>query len=260
MYVYLSKILPLFVMPVGLVLILLLVALFFVRRGMKRTATGLLLLAVGLLWLASTPFVAERLYQELESRYPPVPLADVPAGDCIVLLGGSVQAGLAPRVDIEFNESVDRVYQAAQLHRAGKSPYVVATAGNQPWSTLPWDEADLLRDLLIEWGVPQEAIFLEGSSRNTRENAVYSKHIIDSIKCETALLVTSAAHMPRAVAAFRAVGINVVPVSTDVRVTYNGGLSLLALLPDANALYMTSDAIREWIGQKVYAWQGWGES
>jgi uncharacterized SAM-binding protein YcdF (DUF218 family) len=260
MYVYLSKILPLFVMPVALVLILLVVALFFVRRGMKRTASGLLLLAVGLLWLASTPFVAGRLYHELESRYPPVPLADVPAGDCIVLLGGSVQAALAPRVALELNESVDRVYQAARLYRAGKSPYMVVTAGNQPWSTSPWDEADLLRDLLMEWGVPKDAIFLEGSSRNTRENAVYSKHIIDSINCQTALLVTSAAHMPRAVAAFRGVGISVVPVSTDVRVTAGGGLSAAALLPDAGALDMTSDAIREWIGQKVYAWQGWGES
>jgi uncharacterized SAM-binding protein YcdF (DUF218 family) len=260
MYVYLSKILPLFVMPVGMVLILLLGVLFFVHRGMKRTATGLLLLAAGLLWLASTPFVAERLYHELESRYPPVPLNDVPVGDCIVLLGGSVQAALAPRVDIELNESVDRVYKTAQLYRAGKSPHVVATAGNQPWSMSPWDEADLLRELLKEWGVPEEAIFLEGSSRNTRENAVYSKHVIDSINCHTALLVTSAAHMPRALAAFRGVGVNVVPVSTDVRVTAGGGFSALALLPDAGALDMTSDAIRELIGQKVYAWQGWGES
>jgi uncharacterized SAM-binding protein YcdF (DUF218 family) len=251
MYVYLSKILPLLVMPLGLVLILLVAALLFVRRGMKKTASGLLIMAVVLLWLASTPFVAERVYRELESRYPPVALADLPPGDCIVLLGGAVQAAMAPRVDIEFNESVDRVYKAAQLYRAGKSPYVVVTAGNQPWSTSPWDEADLLRDLLLEWGVPQEAVFLEGSSRNTRENAVYSKHVIDSINCQTALLVTSAAHMPRAVAAFRGVGIDIVPVSTDVRVIDGNGLSALALLPDAKALDMTSDAIREWIGQKV---------
>jgi len=260
MYIYLSKILPLFVMPVGLVLILLLAALLFLRRGMQRTAGGLLLSAVALLWLASAPFVAERFYRALEGRYPPLALQDVPQGGCIVLLGGTVSPALPPRVNMEFNDSVDRVYQAARLYRAGKAPYVIVTGGNQPWSAAPWTEADLIRELLVEWGVPQKAIFLEGTSRNTRENAVYSKNIIDSIHCETPLLVTSAAHMPRAVAAFLGVNVSVVPVSTDLRVTDEAGFSALRFLPDAGALAMTSDAMREWIGQRVYAWQGWGDS
>ncbi len=45
-------------------------------------------------------------------------------------------------------------------------------------------EADLIRDLLMEWGVPKDAIFLEGSSRNTRENALYSKNILNAINCD----------------------------------------------------------------------------
>jgi uncharacterized SAM-binding protein YcdF (DUF218 family) len=260
MYIYLSKILPLFVMPVGVVLMLLLAALLFLLRGMTRTAGGLMLSALAVLWLASTPFMAERLYRGLEERYPPLPLHEVPEGGCIVLLGGAVSPALAPRVDVELNEAVDRVYQAARLYRAGKAPYLIVTAGNQPWSLSPWAEAELIRDLLVEWGVPRDAIFLEGSSRNTRENAVYSKNIIDSIHCEAPLLVTSAAHMPRAVAAFLAVNVSVVPVATDLRVTNEAGFSTLRFLPDAGALAMTSDAVREWIGRTVYAWQGWGES
>jgi uncharacterized SAM-binding protein YcdF (DUF218 family) len=257
MYVYLSKILPVFVMPISLVLILALVALMLLRRDRRRTAAGFVVAAMAVLWFASTPIVAQKFYRNLEARYPPLPLAQVPEAGCIVLLGGALSPALAPRVDVELSESVDRVYKAAQLYRAGKAKYVVATAGNQPWSLSPWAEADLLRDLLMEWGVAKEDIFLEGSSRNTRENAVYSKNVIDSIHCETALLVTSAAHMPRAVAAFQAVGVSIVPVSTDVRVVDAGQPAALDFLPNAGALAMTSEAIREWIGSAVYRLQGW---
>jgi uncharacterized SAM-binding protein YcdF (DUF218 family) len=257
-YVYLSKILPLFVMPVSVVLILMLMAFLFLQRDWKFTGISLLLAALVVLWTSSTPLVATTLYRDLEARYPPLPLAKLPVGNCLVLLGGAVQGALPPRVDIELNDPVDRVYKAAQLHRAGKAKFVIVTAGNQPWSESPWAEADLIRDLLVEWGVPKEAIFLEGSSRNTRENALYSKIMIDSMNCATPLLVTSAGHMPRAVAAFQSAGVSVVPVSTDVRVVAGGSQSAVMLLPNADALAMTSDAVREWIGMWVYRLQGWG--
>ena len=256
-YVYLSKILPLFVMPVSVVLILLLLAFLFLQRDWKSTGVSLVLAAVVILWMSSTPLVATTLYRDLEARYPPLPLTKLPVGDCLVLLGGAVGPAMPPRVDIELNEAVDRVYKAAQVHRAGRAKFVIVTAGNQPWSESPWAEADLLRDLLMEWGVPKDAIFLEGSSRNTRENALYSKIMIDSMHCGTTLLVTSAAHMPRAVAAFQNAGVSVVAVATDVRVAGQGALSAVALLPSAGALAMTSDAIREWIGMWIYRLQGW---
>jgi uncharacterized SAM-binding protein YcdF (DUF218 family) len=258
MYVYLSKILPLFVMPISVVLVLLVLGFLFLWNGWRMTGRSMVLVAAFVLWMTSTPFAANTLYNNLEARYPPIPLAELPAADCAVLLGGAVQGALPPRVDIELNEAVDRVYKTAQLQRAGKARFVIVTAGNQPWSESPWAEADLIRDLLVEWGVPKEAIFLEGSSRNTRENALYSKIMIDSMNCETPLLVTSAGHMPRAVAAFQSAGVSVVPVSTDVRVVAGGSQSAVMLLPSAGALAMTSDAIREWIGMWIYRMQGWG--
>jgi len=257
-YVYLSKILPLFVMPVSVVLILSVVALFMLQRGMKRTASGVLAAAIALLWVASTPMVAQGLYRGLESRHPAQSVDDVPEADCIVLLGGVVGAPLAPRVEADLGENIDRVYKSAQLYRAGKARSLIVTAGNQPWSQSPWAEADLIRELLMEWGVPKEAIFLEGSSRNTRENAIYSKNLIDSITCKETLLVTSAAHMPRALAAFQSVNASVIPVSTDVRIIDRDVPTPMDFLPSAGALAMTSEAIREWIGQWVYNLQGWG--
>ena len=257
MYVYLSKILPIFVMPLGVVFVLLLVALLLLRHDRKRIAAGLLALAMVVLWVFSMPFTANRLYSSIESHYPPMPLDQVPSGGCIIVLGGVVEAPILPRVDIEFNDAIDRVYKAAELFRAGKAPYVIVTGGNQPWSESGTAEAELIREVLMEWGVPEDVIFLEGSSRNTRENALYSQNIINAIACEKPLLVTSAAHMQRAVAAFSSVGIGVTPVVTDVRVAGTALPAVMDFFPDAKALAMTSDAIREWVGQKVYAMQGW---
>jgi uncharacterized SAM-binding protein YcdF (DUF218 family) len=258
MYVYLSKILPLFVMPIGLTLFLCLVALLLLRRGRSRWAGGVLGLAFGLLWVASMPFTAMALYGGIEGRYPPVAVASLPDAGCAVLLGGVMEGAESPRTDVELNESIDRVFKAAEVYSAGKAGFIVVTGGNQPWSSERLSEAELIRDLLTSLGVPRESIILEGSSRNTRENAVYASNTLRAINCEEPLLVTSAAHMPRALAAFQVVGINATPVSTDVQVAQTGRLGVLDFLPDAESLMMTSRALREMIGQRVYRWRGWG--
>ena len=257
MYVYLSKILPVFVMPIGVTLFLSLVAFILLRKGKSGIAAGFLALAMIYLYAMATPYVGERLLGRVEANYPPVATDRVPEANCLILLGGVVEAPAPPRIDIEFNDSVDRVHKAAELFHAGKAPYVIVTGGNQPWSTVQVSEADLIRDLLVEWGVPRDVIMLEGSSRNTRENAMFTKNVVDSIHCDEALLVTSAAHMPRAMAAFGAVGISVTPVSTDVRVADADNLTVMDFLPDANALKMSSDALRELVGQWVYELRGW---
>jgi uncharacterized SAM-binding protein YcdF (DUF218 family) len=77
------------------------------------------------------------------------------------------------------------------------------------------------------------------------------------LACDSTLLVTSAAHMPRSVAAFEKVGVEVFPVSTDVRVVGASKFTMFDFLPHAGALSMTTDAMREWLGRKVYQFRGW---
>lgn len=257
MYAYASKILPLLVLPLGVTLLLCGAALWSLMRGNTRRAGGFLVTALLVLWISSTPWVAAAALASLERQYPPVPLERIPESGCAILLGGAVAAGLHPRVDPEFNNAMDRVYKAAQLYRVGKARHLIVTAGNQPWSESPTSEAELIREVLVEWGVPEDTILLDGKSRNTRENAVNTKELVDSIGCNDALLVTSAAHMPRALGAFRTVGIPAMPVSTDVRVADSGRLTLLDFVPDAASLAMTSDALREWMGRAYYRWKGW---
>jgi uncharacterized SAM-binding protein YcdF (DUF218 family) len=256
-YAYLSKFLPLLVLPLGVAIWCSLLALICLRYRKLKTSAAFLAIGLVVLWVAALPVVASKLYRGLESAYPAIPIAEVSAGGCIILLGGVVDAALKPRVEIEMSDAVDRVYKTAALFRAGKAPLVIVTAGNQPWSKSDRHEAELIRDLLVEWGVSPDSILLEGSSRNTRENALYSRNIIQAIGCQRPLLVTSAAHMSRAVAAFAQVGVKVVPVSTDIKIANTRHLTVMDFIPNAGALAMTSDALREWMGQRIYQWQEW---
>ena len=244
-------------LPIGLVIELSFIALLFLLKGWRRTAATFLVSAMLVLWTASMPFVAETLLGKLEQDYPAVMMSEVPVGDCIVVLGGTVEPVLPPRVDVDMLEAVDRVRKAAQLFHAGRGDVIIVTGGNQPWSSFTEPEAESMKVLLLEWGVPAAAIVVEGVSRNTRENARNAIIAMEEVACARPLLVTSAAHMKRSVAVFEKLGVTVFPASADVRVIKNPRLSPLDFLPDADALKMTTDAMREWIGQRVYQMQEW---
>ena len=100
----------------------------------------------------------------------------MPQSDVLILLGG---------------EPTSRILRARRVYRAGKAPLIVISAGPVP-------EAQLIADLLIELGAPRSALILETESRNTRENAVNTAAIFKEHVWRTGLLVTSGAHMPRA--------------------------------------------------------------
>lgn len=257
MYVYLSKILPILLMPLTLMIALQVLAFLALLAGRKALSKWMAVLSLVFISTASLPIFAATLYRSLEARFPAIPIEQLPSGQCIVLLGGALGLPQEPRKLVELNEAVDRVYVAAQLYSAKKGSYIVVTGGNQPWAEAGPSEAALVGDLLKEWGVPTEALYLEGRSRNTRENAVNTKPILEKLKCDNPLLVTSAAHMPRAVAAFQVLGIDAIPVSTDIRVVDSGKLVVMDFFPDAHALAMTSDAIREYMGLVVYKIRGW---
>lgn len=257
MYIYLSKILPLFVIPIGIVLELLLLALFLLWKRKRKSAAIFLMTAIVFLWGSSLPIVGDTLLGSLESQYPAIPLNDVPSSECIVVLGGAVGPVLAPRLDVDLQEAADRVYKSASLYVAGKAPLVIVAAGNQPWSPFEQSEAAAIKRLLMDWGVPDSAIVLDETSRTTRENVVNTWEILRTRPCANPLLVTSAAHMPRSVASFEIVGIRVFAVPVDVRVVKAPKLRVFDFLPDTEALKNTTDAMHEWVGRYYYKLRGW---
>lgn len=263
MFLYLSKLLPLFVYPLGLAAFLLLAALAPRRRpGLTK---GLVLIALLLLWIGGNRCTAAALTRSLERQYPP--LAEPPPADVIILLGGGSRTETPPRTLPEVSEEGDRIIYAARLYHQGKAPAILVSGGRPALGpqTGP-DAAENMTRLLEMWGVPRDAIWQESVSQNTYENALYSRPLLAERGVEQALLVTSATHMPRAAAVFRKQGLNVIPAPVDFQVTAAAWAYmqrpdpanwLYYALPDAGALDLTTAAIKEYIGILVYGWRGW---
>jgi uncharacterized SAM-binding protein YcdF (DUF218 family) len=256
MSIYLTKVLALFALPLGWAVLLGLAALLLMAFGRRRAAGWLIGLQLGLLWACAMPWTADRLTVWLEAAYPPVVLEQTPVADVAIVLGGAVRAVGDPPTE-NLAEGSDRVLRAARLFRAGKVRQVLVAGGNQPWLGGAIPEAEAMRDLLVEWGEPREAVFTETRSETTRENALFAADIIRAQGWERMLLVTSAAHMGRAVGSFRAVGLDVIPSPTDYGVVEDAPLDLLDFLPDSRAFEATSAVVREVIGVCFYRWRGW---
>jgi len=249
------KIIALFLLPPGIYLIFLLLALLSWERRVRALLFGTFAL-VGL-WITAMPVTAEYLAGGLERRYPPVPVEELPRASAIVVLGGGLDGPEPPRLHPDLNDAADRVWHAARLYRAGKAPLVVASGGILPWTERAFSEAEVMQMLLAEFGVPAGAVLLEQNSQNTRENALNSWKFLEPRGQTRILLVTSAAHMHRAEAVFRAVGFEVIPAATDHRVLEARGSSLLNWLPDAGAMAASSAALRERMGMLYYRFKGW---
>ncbi|MBI1374440.1 MAG: YdcF family protein [Phycisphaera sp.] len=217
--------------------------------GARRTGLALLIVAPLLLFVAASPYVAGALFESLESRYPPIPVADTLHADVIVVLGGGVSAAYPPRLHPDLGSASDRLAHAARLYHAGKAPrLILCDSTSSP-----------MAELLGEWGVPNSAMVLETGSMNTHENAAFIADMIRSQRIEGVLLVTSALHMRRALATFRAAGIDATPVPTDFEYVHapNRRTFLSGVVPSAGALQSTQRALHEYGGYLYYQLRGW---
>lgn len=260
-FVFLSKLLPLFVFPLGLIALLLILAL--VWRRARRYA---IILALIILWVGSSRYVAYALIRSLESRY--TPLAAAPQADAIVVLGGGTRGSDPPRPIPEVNEAGDRLLYGAQLYHDGAADIVLVTGGSIDWLTPEGidPEANDMSALMALLGVPPEAVWLEDESRNTYENALYSAQMLADADMNDILLVTSAMHMPRSVPLFEMQGLHVTPAPADYLVSdaewdhlWRGGptATIINLMPNVEYLTYTSRVLKEYIGLLVYGLRGW---
>lgn len=249
----LTKILPLIVYPLGLALLLFIAVTLsniFGGRG-KSAVAGLS--GILILWVAAMPITTSFVMGSLENDFAYIPADQQQKADAIVVLGGFTINPDTANLGIEINDGIDRLFHGKRLFVAGKAPYMILAGGAPRGHTA---ESKLMRQLLMELGVPAEAILTEGESRNTYQNARnlipdLQKHGIDRV-----LLVTSAFHMRRAQAVFEKFNVNVIPAATDYQVG-EPDPSILDWLPDAEALMDTTRGIKEYLGWIVYSLRGW---
>jgi len=247
----LSKYTLQYIYPLGLCLWLVILTGLIIYR--KKTALWFLFLSAGFFWIFTTPIVSSYMVASLEQKFLPVPVHESPKADAIVVLGGSIAGPDSPRIDIELTGNSDRILHSARLYRAGKAPIVFAAGGAM--DTQP--EAYAMKALLVEWGVPEKNVVIETESLNTYQNAVNTKPLLDKRGVKRVLLVTSAIHMPRALATFQTLGINVIPSPTDYLEVDRKNYEIVDFLPDIDAIGKTSMVIKEVLGMMVYRWRGW---
>ncbi len=252
---YVSKLATVLITPLGFCLAAMLLGLLLLARGARRTGLFMLTAGAVLLWIAAMPVTGRATLSLLERQYRPMTAAEAPTADIAIVLGGAVNAATPPRIAPDLGEAADRVAYAAELYRSGRVKAVLVSGGNLSWGASGAPEAEAIRALLITWGVPAQAIRTENASRTTAENARGVKAMFPQLGAASALLVTSAAHMPRALATFRKAGLPVTPAPTDIRAA-DEPFDLLDVLPDAGALKDTSDAVKEYAGYAVYWMRG----
>ena len=254
----LTKLMPIFVYPLGLVILISIIGLVLAGMGRRRLALVFGVGAASWLWVASMPVFADWAIATLEQQYPAVPLEEMPHADVAIVLGGAVSQPAPPRVEVDLNKSIDRVFYAAKLFHAKRVRSVFVTGGNIPWRPSVVPEAELIRSLLVDWGqVPAKAIEITTQSRNTYENALEIKELRGERPFDSALLVTSAAHMPRAMAVFEKAGLPVSAATTDIEALKEVPWTPLRWLPDASSLTTTTMAMKEWLGFVAYRLRGY---
>ncbi|MET0598323.1 MAG: YdcF family protein [Mesorhizobium sp.] len=251
MFFLLSKAAWFFLQPLNLAIILLLLSLalgFFGRRRLGAAAAvgGVLILA-----LASWTSLGAQLISPLEERFRRP--AALPAHvDGILVLGGGLEGAInLARGGYEMNSGGDRFVEAAALAHRFPEAKVLVTGGMGTVLLEGEGDGETAPRLLDALGVAPERLILESKSRNTAENATFSKALVEPKPGETWLLVTSAFHMPRSVGLFRKAGFPVVPWPTDYRTSGREGLGLFRD-NEVDALQTTSVALREWIGLVAY--------
>jgi uncharacterized SAM-binding protein YcdF (DUF218 family) len=244
-FVALSKILDLAVEPLAWALVLGLLALVLHRRG--RTPWVLGALAVAVVAVFSVGSVASRVAGLAERGVRSTVRSGV-VYDAAVVLSGMVDEG-ASRASgsIELTGTADRITRAFELWRAGRVRHLLLSGGMPFPAKGGVPEPERLRELLLRWGVPPDAIVMETRSRNTRESAIESARLAAAHGFRSIVLVTSAAHVPRAMGCFRAVGLSPDVLAVDRRAGGNAGW-----LPRSAALDESTRALRELGGRLAY--------
>jgi uncharacterized SAM-binding protein YcdF (DUF218 family) len=251
MFFTLSKVLGFFAIPSNLVVGLGLFGVLLTVIGFARFGRWLTVASVVALALMGLSPLGNALIIPLEQRFP-VWDAARGAPDGIVILGGAITPDVSKARDqVALNEAAERLTAMADLARHYPQARIVYSGGTGALVFRDGDEAAFAVRQLESFGIDRSRIIPEGRSRNTVENARFSKSLANPKPGERWLLITSAYHMPRAIGVFRKAGFPVEAYPVDWRT--RGPADILRPFDTMGAgLRRTDTAVREWVGLLVY--------
>jgi uncharacterized SAM-binding protein YcdF (DUF218 family) len=242
MFFALSKLVGFFVQPSNL---LITISLFGVILTQTRFSRGGQRILVGsILMLAACGFspIGNWILRPLEQRFPPWD-EEQGAPDGIIVLGGVISYGTSTsRPYPGINDAAERITVVSKLAQQFPNVRLIYSGGT---------EANTTADLFETFGISRSRIELELRSRNTIENAIFTKEIAKPKLGERWLLITSAFHMPRAIGVFRQLGFPVEAYPVDWR-TPAPEVDLIPFVSLADGLRQIDLAFHEWAGLIAY--------
>ncbi len=254
MFFYLSKIVGFLFSP--LLWTFLLLVYSFITKIDSR-ARKLRRAAIIFLYVCSNPFLVDECFRQWEPVTPDYDLMSTKYEGAIVLGGiGEVDMRLQK---LNFGWSGDRLFQTLALYHTGRIKRIVFTGGSGSIEFPEKREGIYVKKYLRSIHVPDSAMVIESESKNTYENAVFTKKLLDSLQLKgNFLLVTSAYHMPRAMAVFKKAGyINLTPYITNRMSGIRRYSPLHLFVPNPGALFSLELLIHEWIGYVTYKLKGY---
>ena len=241
--IYLHKILPTFVLPIMLVIIVILI-------GLIKNKKKLIYIAIGVLYILSTPIFSNNFFKLVEGSEYRKPISAIDSADAIVVLSGMLEINeVGDSTYVEWGDP-DRFFGGIALFKAGKAQKLVFTGGKMPWNRAKKTEGEVLREYAVSNGIPSENILVTKDVENTADEAVAVKGLIKPSK--RIILVTSTFHMYRAKRLFEKQGFIVIPYKVDYKASGNNQVTFMDFFPSAGNLGLTETGMREVIGRLFY--------
>jgi uncharacterized SAM-binding protein YcdF (DUF218 family) len=237
-----------FLKPANFLGLLLLLGLLGTAFGYRKTGLALLTFSIASILIVAVTPVARMTIAPLENRFPRPETITGPVHG-ILLLGGVSNASIsARRGSLDVNASGDRLIETAAL--ALRFPEAAI------W-ILGRREGRSIARILTELGIAADRVHFESTSINTHQNLALAKPLAKPRCDERWILVTSAWHMPRAIAVTRSLGWPIIALPSDYRT--HGGQTRWFNPELADSLVIFNMAVKEWLGLLIYRLRGWTE-
>lgn len=254
MFYIASKFLTFIIMPIGILCLLLIYAIYTKNRTKSKK---LVITAFIFLYIFSNPLLINELL--LWWEIPPTSIVAVKTHDVgIILTGGTTNDNKLPQENLFLGKTADRIAQTVELYRNGKIKQILISGGDITiLGKTPKKEVEEIAKYLIISGVPRESIFMETHAQNTRENAENCSKILKKhFNNQSYLLITSGFHLRRASACFEKVGVKVDTFGANY-LSHERDYYWFNILPKEDDFAYSQLIFREIIGYCTYKAMGW---
>jgi len=247
--IVIARFLTPFLMPLPLGLLFVLSGLLFVLLGLRKTAALSLLCSLAVFLIFGYGLPARSRLRQLERQHPPLQLAQMPEEQrllikfVVVLGSGHVSDPAVPETGQLGAASLYRLIEGIRLHRELPDSWLVVSGGTSQED--PLANAVVVGRTARQLGVDGGRLVIEDRPRDTVEEAQLLKPLL---KDAPFVLVTSAAHIGRAMKVFQEAGLKPLAAPTDFTLKDRQRLSSSSLLPSSFNLELSEQVMYEWLG------------